>query len=105
MDLFELLAKSRAGMTLSELSRKLNLPKSTAHGLIGALMDLGIYCLNAAHYISGEEPIEVQAMEYSTPGDPRFTEVEEQLNFNLRFPSGFSASCYTSYSMTRSAIE
>ncbi len=36
-------------------------------------------------------------MQFSTPGDPRFAEVEEQINFNLRFPSGFSASCYTSY--------
>jgi predicted dehydrogenase len=72
------------------------LKKALAGG--GALPDVGIYCLNAARYISGEEPIEVQAMQYSTPGDPRFAEVEEQVNFNLRFPSGFTASCYTSYS-------
>ena len=71
------------------------LKKALAGG--GALPDVGIYCLNAARYISGEEPTEVQAMQYSTPGDPRFAEVEEQVNFNLRFPSGFSASCYTSY--------
>ncbi len=71
------------------------LKKALAGG--GALPDVGIYCLNAARYICGEEPIEVQAMQYSTPGDPRFTEVEEQVNFNLRFPSGFTASCYTSY--------
>jgi predicted dehydrogenase len=71
------------------------LKKALAGG--GALPDVGIYCLNAARYISGEEPIEVQAMQYSTPGDPRFSEVEEQVNFNLRFPSGFTASCYTSY--------
>ena len=71
------------------------LKKALAGG--GALPDVGIYCLNAARYISGEEPIEVQAMQYSTPGDPRFAEVEEQVNFNLRFPSGFCASCYTGY--------
>lgn len=65
----------------------------------GALPDVGIYCLNAARYLSGEEPIEVQAMQYSTPNDPRFREVEEQVSFNLRFPSGFSASCFTSYSV------
>ncbi len=63
----------------------------------GALPDVGIYCLNAARYVSGEEPIEVQAMQYSTPNDPRFAEVEEQMNFSLRFPSGFTASCFTSY--------
>jgi len=75
--------------------RQWRLKKALAGG--GALPDVGIYCLNAARYISGEEPSEVQAMQYSTPGDPRFTEVEEQVNFSLRFPSGFSASCYTSY--------
>lgn len=65
----------------------------------GALPDVGIYCLNAARYLSGEEPVEVQAMLHSTPDDPRFAEVEEQVNFNLRFPSGFTASCFTSYSV------
>lgn len=65
----------------------------------GALPDIGIYCLNAARYLSGEEPIEVQAMQFSTPNDPRFTEVEEQMNFNLRFPSGFMASAITSYTV------
>lgn len=63
----------------------------------GALPDVGIYCLNAARYITGEEPIEVQAMQFSTPNDPRFVEVEEQMSFTLRFPSGFLASCITSY--------
>ncbi len=63
----------------------------------GALPDVGIYCLNAARYISGEEPVEVQAMQYSTPNDPRFAEVEEQVNFTLRFPSGLLASNITSY--------
>jgi DNA-binding IclR family transcriptional regulator len=41
MDLFELLARSRTGLTLSELSRKLNLPKSTAHYLIYTLETRG----------------------------------------------------------------
>jgi DNA-binding IclR family transcriptional regulator len=41
MDLFELLASSRSGLTLSELSRKLNLPKSTAHYLIHTLETRG----------------------------------------------------------------
>jgi DNA-binding IclR family transcriptional regulator len=41
MNLFELLASSRSGMTLSELSRKLNLPKSTTHYLIHTLETRG----------------------------------------------------------------
>lgn len=63
----------------------------------GSLMDIGIYALNAARYITGEEPVEVNAMEYTTPGDPRFKEVEETINFQLRFPSGVLANCVSSY--------
>ena len=41
MNLFELLASSRSGLTLSELSRKLNMPKSTTHYLIYTLATRG----------------------------------------------------------------
>jgi len=63
----------------------------------GCLMDIGIYALQAARYLSGEEPSEVNAITYSTPGDPRFKEVEESINFQLRFPSGVLANCTSSY--------
>jgi len=63
----------------------------------GSLMDIGIYALQAARYLSGEEPTEVNALMYSTPGDPRFKEVEEAINFQLRFPSGVLANCTSSY--------
>ena len=71
------------------------LKKAMAGG--GSLMDIGIYSLQAACYIAGEEPIEVQAMEYTTPNDPRFTEVEEATSFQLRFPSGILANCTSNY--------
>ncbi len=63
----------------------------------GSLMDIGIYALNASRYLAGEEPTEVNAMTYTTPGDPRFKEVEEHINFQLRFPSGILANCSSSY--------
>jgi predicted dehydrogenase len=63
----------------------------------GSLMDIGIYSLNAARYVTGEEPVEINAMEYTTPNDPRFAEVEETINFQLRFPSGVLANCSSSY--------
>lgn len=63
----------------------------------GALPDIGIYCLNAARSILGEEPMEVFARQYSPPGDPRYAELDETLAFMLRFPSGAIASCATSY--------
>jgi len=63
----------------------------------GCLMDIGIYALQATRYISGEEPIEINAQTYTTASDPRFKEVEESINFQLRFPSGVLASCTSSY--------
>jgi predicted dehydrogenase len=63
----------------------------------GCLMDIGIYSLQAARYITGEEPTEINAQTYTTPGDPRFKEVEESINFQLRFPSGVLANCTSSY--------
>lgn len=65
----------------------------------GALPDIGLYCLNGARFLTGEEPVEVSAQTYSTPGDPRFKEVEEQVSFTLRFPSGFTANCAASYGL------
>lgn len=72
------------------------LKKSLAGG--GALPDIGIYCLNAARYLTGEEPIEISGIMHSTPNDPRFREVDEHVAFSLRFPSGVLANCSASYS-------
>jgi predicted dehydrogenase len=71
------------------------LKKAMAGG--GSLMDIGIYALQAARYLSGEEPTELNAVSYTTPGDVRFKEVEETINFQLRFPSGILANCTSSY--------
>lgn len=79
----------------SEPQDRWRIDKKLAGG--GSLPDIGIYSLNAARYITGEEPIEVSAMLYSTPNDPRFLEVEENVNFMLRFPSGVLANCTSSY--------
>jgi predicted dehydrogenase len=64
----------------------------------GSLPDIGIYCLNAARAITGEEPVEVFARIHTPPNDPRFAEVEDTVSFTLRFPSGTIANCATSYS-------
>ena len=71
------------------------LRKAMAGG--GSLMDIGVYALNAARYLTGEEPVSVNAMMHSTPGDPRFAEVEENIMFQLAFPSGVLANCGSSY--------
>lgn len=71
------------------------LKKDMAGG--GSLMDIGIYALNGARYLTGEEPTEINAMGYTTPNDPRFKEVEENVYFQMRFPSGALANCTSSY--------
>jgi predicted dehydrogenase len=63
----------------------------------GPLFDVGIYSIQAARYLTGEEPAEVQAYSSVTDHDGRFTEVEENVVWNFRFPSGVLASCATTY--------
>lgn len=63
----------------------------------GSLPDVGLYCLNTIRYVLGEEPTEVMGYIHSTPDDPRFKEVEEQVNWIMKFPSGVQTSCATSY--------
>lgn len=64
----------------------------------GSLMDIGIYSLNAARYLTGEEPIAVNAMESTDRTNPVFAEVEDTINFQLLFPSGATANCVSTYS-------
>jgi predicted dehydrogenase len=66
----------------------------------GPLMDVGIYCLNATRYLTGEEPSSISAYSSNDPHDPRFNHpnsVEEDLVWTTKFPSGIVASCSTSY--------
>jgi predicted dehydrogenase len=62
----------------------------------GALMDVGIYALQATRYLTGEEPVQVSATETKT--DPvKFAEVDESIVWQAKFPSGVLASCSTTY--------
>lgn len=65
----------------------------------GSLADIGIYSLNAARYLTGEEPIAVNAVESTDRSDIRFKEVEDIINFQLLFPSGATANCVSAYSV------
>lgn len=69
----------------------------------GSMMDIGIYSLNAARYLTGEEPVEVSAIESTDRSDPRFRTVEDRVSFLLRFPSGIIANCISSYSSSHNA--
>ena len=65
----------------------------------GAMMDIGIYSINGARYMLGEEPIWVTAQETKT--DPvKFKEgIDETIQFQMGFPSGAVASCLSTYAM------
>jgi predicted dehydrogenase len=63
----------------------------------GPLMDVGIYCLNATRYLTGEEPIDITGYASTIDRDGRFAEVEENVSWTLKFPSGVVASCATTY--------
>lgn len=62
----------------------------------GPLMDVGIYCVQATRYLTGEEPASVSAT-MTRGGDSRFTEVEESITWQTKFPGGALAHCATSY--------
>jgi predicted dehydrogenase len=63
----------------------------------GPLGDVGVYCLNAARYLTREEPIEVTAMMHQPRNDPRFREVPATVAWTMRFPSGVIANCDCSF--------
>jgi predicted dehydrogenase len=71
------------------------LEKKIAGG--GPLVDVGIYCLNATRYLTGEEPAAIKAIASVTDHDGRFTQVEENDGWTMKFPSGILASCNTTY--------
>jgi predicted dehydrogenase len=63
----------------------------------GPLVDVGIYCLNASRYLTGEEPIQVAGLSSVVDKDGRFAQVEETLSWTMKFPGGTLASCICTY--------
>lgn len=63
----------------------------------GSLADIGVYGINAARFLTGEEPVRISGHVHSTEGDPRFTEVEETALFRFEFPSGVQLQAMSSY--------
>ncbi len=63
----------------------------------GPLVDVGIYALNATRYLTGEEPESFRAFTSVIDHDGRFTQVEENVSWTTRFPSGIVAACNTTY--------
>jgi len=76
------------------------LKKAMAGG--GPLMDVGIYCVQGARYITGEEPLSVTAQYGPITDKDVFKDVEQSLSWQLLFPGNATVNGFTSY---RSNIE
>ncbi len=70
----------------------------------GAMYDMGVYPLNAARYITGENPVAVSA-EQHTNRPEIYTEVDETMLFRLEFPGGAVANCVTSLGMRLNTLQ
>jgi predicted dehydrogenase len=65
----------------------------------GSMMDIGIYAINGARYMVGEDPVWVTAQETKTNPEKFKEGVDETIQFQMGFPSGAVASCLSSYNM------
>jgi len=65
----------------------------------GSMMDIGIYSVNGARYMVGEDPVWVTAQETKTDHEKFKEGVDETITFQFGFPGGATASCLSTYSM------
>lgn len=64
----------------------------------GSLYDMGVYCINAARYVTGREPTAVFAQEFND--DPeKYQKSDMTTNFQLEFPGNILANCTSSIGM------
>ncbi len=92
---FTFFLPARAGARNWHLDRKL------AGG--GALVDVGVYCVNTARWLLGKEPVEATGYAWSL--DPeRYREVEESLAFRLNFPDGLVMQATASFGAAQASF-
>jgi predicted dehydrogenase len=69
----------------------------------GSLLDVGIYCINVARWLTGLEPFEAQGYSWTT--DPsRFSEVDDNMSFQLKFPGGLYLQGSSSFSVAKASF-
>lgn len=84
------------GFTIGDPAQwRLNKPLSGG----GSIMDIGIYAINGARYMTGEDPIWVTAQETKTDFVKFKEGIDETIQFQFGFPSGATASCLSTYAM------
>jgi predicted dehydrogenase len=93
LDLKKLIASGKLGrLKFMHTAFSVNLPASNQWHLNrqsaggGALLDVGVYCVNTSRLVVGQDPVEASGG-YAWTVDPnRFSEVEESMAFQLKFP-------------------
>jgi glucose-fructose oxidoreductase len=70
----------------------------------GAMYDMGVYCVNAARYCTGLEPLAVQAWD-ETVRRELFKGVDETMRFRLEFPDDIVAECVTSFGRNLNTLQ
>ncbi|HLY60499.1 MAG TPA: Gfo/Idh/MocA family oxidoreductase [Terriglobia bacterium] len=69
----------------------------------GALVDVGVYCVNTTRWLTAREPVEASAHVWTV--DPeRFDDVEENITFRLTFPEGFVLQATASYGAAQASF-
>ena len=69
----------------------------------GALVDVGVYCVNTARWLVGSDPTEATAHVW-THNPAGFSEVEEHMAFQLRFPEGILLQATSSFGAAQSSF-
>jgi predicted dehydrogenase len=84
-----------AGFSRPITATEWRVKKALAGG--GPLMDVGIYALQTCRFVSGLEPVELNA-KFGPITDPvKFSEVEESVEWEMTFPGGLKTKCRTNY--------
>ena len=69
----------------------------------GALVDVGVYAVNTARWLTGLDPVEASG--YTWTADPeRFDQVEENISFRLNFPGGLVLQATASYGAAKASF-
>jgi predicted dehydrogenase len=67
-------------------------------------MDVGIYCVQAVRYVTGQEPIAVTAQEGFRQHPEKFSTIEESITWQMEMPDGVVAKCTSSYSEQKNRL-
>jgi predicted dehydrogenase len=71
----------------------------------GPLMDVGIYCLQAICYVTGNDPIAVTAKTLPVTDKEKFIDIEEVLEFEMEMPGGIIGKTKTTYNTNKSFLQ